>query len=400
MKYPIDMYCIKTVSENGMKKLISMKRILLLILCCLAVVNEVQAQKLVVESMAASPTDISASQYMRKDLNGNPCALVKVQLAAEGAKFEGNIIKPVDYKTGEYWVYMTEGSYMLSVKHPNFLPLRVNFRDYDISSVEGKATYEMILLIPQGVSVVENKDESFTFTVNGVSFNMIYVEGGTFHMGATSEQGSDAEKRDLREKPVHQVTLSPFYIGETEVTQELWKAVMGSNPSNHKSKNHPVENVNWNDCQGFISKLNAMTGKKFRLPTEAEWEYAARGGKSSKGYKYSGGNEIDKVAWSDNNSWGITHDVGLKSPNELRLYDMSGNVYEWCQDWCGDYSSNSQTNPLGPLVPSSGSFRVFRGGGCSNSAWYCRVSNRDWISPDNSFSNLGLRLALSFSPSK
>ena len=116
MKYPIDMYCIKTVSENGMKKLISMKRILLLILCCLAVVNEVQAQKLVVESMAASPTDISASQYMRKDLNGNPCALVKVQLAAEGAKFEGNIIKPVDYKTGEYWVYMTEGSYMLSVK--------------------------------------------------------------------------------------------------------------------------------------------------------------------------------------------------------------------------------------------------------------------------------------------
>ena len=235
-----------------------------------------------------------------------------------------------------------------------------------------------------------------TFTVDNVSFTMVYVEGGTFTMGATSEQGDDAYDS---EKPAHSVTLSSYYIGQTEVTQELWEAVMGSNPSNFKGAKRPVEQVSWNDCQEFIRKLNQKTGKNFRLPTEAEWEYAARGGSRSQHYKYSGGNTIGDVAWytvncydkgSSSSDYG-THDVASKRANELGLYDMSGNVYEWCSDWYGDYSSSSQTNPQGP---ASGSSRVYRGGSWFNSARYCRVSHRDRWSPDDRITFLGLRLAL------
>ena len=227
-----------------------------------------------------------------------------------------------------------------------------------------------------------------TITVNGVSFTMIAVEGGTFQMGATSEQGGDA---DSDEKPVHSVTLSDYYIGETEVTQELWQAVMGSNPSYSKGFQKPVEKVSWNDCQEFIKKLNRLTGKNFRLPTEAEWEYAARGGNNSQGYKYSGSNTIGNVAWYDDNSNSQTHNVKTKSPNELGIYDMSGNVYEWCQDWYGNYSSGSQTNPTGP---SSGSYRVDRGGGWGYNALHCRVSDRFSNLPGGRGSILGLRLCL------
>ena len=227
-----------------------------------------------------------------------------------------------------------------------------------------------------------------TFTVNGVSFTMIAVEGGTFQMGATSEQGSDAESD---EKPVHSVTLSDYYIGETEVTQELWTAVMGNNPSYYKGNNKPVEQVSWNDCQKFITKLNQLTGKNFRLPTEAEWEYAARGGKKSLGYKYSGSDIAGVVARYEGNSGSKTHDVKTKQANELGIYDMSGNVYEWCQDWYGSYSSSSQTNPTGP---SSGSYRVYRGGSWYGSAGRCRVSYRNYY-PIGSNNYLGLRLSLS-----
>ena len=228
-----------------------------------------------------------------------------------------------------------------------------------------------------------------TITVKGVSFTMIAVEGGTFKMGATSEQGSDAYDS---EKPVHNVTLSDYYIGETEVTQELWQAVMGTTPSRFKGNKKPVEQVSWNDCQEFIKKLNQLTGKNFRLPTEAEWEYAARGGNKSKGYKYSGSNSIGDVAWYTNNSSSQTHDVKTKQANELGIYDMSGNVYEWCQDWYGSYSRGSQTNPTGP---SSGSYRVLRGGSWSIGAVGCRVSNRYNGHPGfRDYDCDGLRLAL------
>ena len=567
--------------------------------------------------MTALPMDVSASQYERKDLNGKPCALVKVQLATMGARFEGNVVGSADYKTGEYWVYMTEGSYMLSVKHPSFVPLSVNFRDYGISGVQGKATYRLTLLMPQvgpmniddgmryltlivspadskvtvdgqmqdvdadgtvsvylsqgthqyraeargyapksgqvtlssesvtervtlesvlatvqvscptsgaqiyvnnqlkgttpwrgtlaagnyqmearlsgyrsqkvtetiaeranrqisipalqaivgnlnvnykpvqsevwmdgkrlgvtpdvfrnllvGQHQVEIRKEGYTtkketvtiadgqtamltgllerqqtaqsqsqaqttasssgsavetITVKGVSFNMVRVDGGTFTMGATSEQGSDAESD---EEPAHQVTLSTYSIGETEVTQELWKAVMGSNPSRFKGDNLPVDMVSWNDCQTFISKLNQLTGRRFRLPTEAEWEYAARGGNKSLGYKYSGSNNIDDVAWYTNttNQKG-TRDVKTKQANELGLYDMSGNVWEWCQDRYGSYSRRSQTNPTGP---ASGYHRVSRGGCWGSGAGCCRMAYRGHTTPD-ACSAQGLRLAL------
>ena len=216
--------------------------------------------------------------------------------------------------------------------------------------------------------------------------NMVYVEGGTFTMGATLEQGSDA---DDEEKPTHQVTLKGFYICKYEVTQAEWKAVMGENPSDFKGDNLPVERVSWFDCQEFIRKLNELTGKNFRLPTEAEWEYAARGGRRSYGAKYAGDNDIDNVAWYDANSNSTTHPVGTKRANELGLYDMSGNVYEWCQDSYGDYSSASQTNPTGP---GSGDGRVLRGGSWYGFAWDCRLSCRFGNIPDYRDDCIGLRL--------
>ena len=243
-------------------------------------------------------------------------------------------------------------------------------------------------------------------TVNGVTFTMKPVEGGTFQMGSNDSEA------DVGESPVHSVTVSSFYMGETEVTQALWKAVMGDNPSDFKGDDLPVENVSWNDCQEFISKLNQLTNKNFRLPTEAEWEYAARGGKKSNGCKYAGSNNIDDVAWywknsGDNYLSGSDDDIDLykirnnncrtrkvkgKKPNELGLYDMSGNVFEWCQDWYGDYSSGSQTNPTGL---SSGSYHVLRGSCWCYDARCCRVSYRNSDDPDSESGFFGFRLTIS-----
>ncbi|MDR3268534.1 MAG: SUMF1/EgtB/PvdO family nonheme iron enzyme [Tannerella sp.] len=216
---------------------------------------------------------------------------------------------------------------------------------------------------------------------------MVLVRGGAFTMGYTSEQGNDCWDY---EKPAHRVTVSDFYIGKYEVTQAQWQAVMGSNPSDFKGDNLPVEQVSWDDVQEFIRKLNAQTGKNYRLPTEAEWEYAARGGAQSRGYKYSGSNTVGNVAWYNGNSGAATHPVGQKSPNELGLHDMSGNVWEWCSDRYDFYSSNSQTNPAGP---SSGSYRVGRGGGWGNYAQFVRVPYRSGDTPDNRDFYLGFRLA-------
>ena len=240
----------------------------------------------------------------------------------------------------------------------------------------------------QRSNVTSSSASNAKLNLKNLTSNMVYVSGGTFTMGATSEQGSDADSDEI---PTHSVTLSGFYICKYEVTQALWKAVMGSNPSYWRGDNLPVENVSWDDCQTFIRKLNALTGKNFRLPTEAEWEFAARGGNNSRGYKYAGSNNIGDVAWYDGNSGDKTHVVGTKSPNELGLYDMSGNVYEWCQDWYGNYSSTSQTNPAGA---GSGSYRVQRGGGGGYGAWDCRLAFRNSDTPDSHDSNNGLRLVL------
>ena len=224
---------------------------------------------------------------------------------------------------------------------------------------------------------------SLSAELNKLINNMVYVSGGTFIMGG--DESSD-------QTPTHSVTLSSYYICKYEVTQALWRAVMGSNPSKFKGDNLPVEQVSWNDCQTFINRLNSYTGRNFRLPTEAEWEFAARGGNYSRHYKYSGSNYISDVAWYCDNSGNRTHPVGTKQANELGLYDMSGNVWEWCSDWYGSYSSYSQSNPTGA---TSGFGRVERGGNWCGLARYCCSSHRSYYAPGNSFDDLGLRLVLS-----
>ncbi len=244
-----------------------------------------------------------------------------------------------------------------------------------------------------GITFPPDEEE---FNVNGVTFTMMPVEGGTFMMGATAEQDSDGNER---ERPVHQVTLDTYFIGQTEVTQALWMAVMGENPSHFIGELNPVENVSWDDCQQFISALNELTGRSFRLPSEAEWEFAARGGNQSQGFKYAGGDLIDNVAWySGNDSWVLrgsgaygTHAVATRMCNELMLFDMSGNVHEWCQDWYGGYSSESQVNPAGAVL---GTERVYRGGSWYFDEWFCRVSFRNGVAPGYMSYGIGLRLAL------
>ena len=194
------------------------------------------------------------------------------------------------------------------------------------------------------------------------------------------------------EKPAHQVTLNSYYIGETEVTQELWKQVMGYNPSQHVGDSYPVECVSWNDCVEFCQRLSQKTGCHFRLPTEAEWEYAARGGNLSKGYKFSGSNLIEDVAWSLEISDSISHPVRQKQPNELGLYDMTGNAWEICSDLYARYTGENEYNPQGPSTSEKG--RVRRGGGWLNRANYSRVSYRYYTPHGQRNDFLGFRLAM------
>jgi len=227
-----------------------------------------------------------------------------------------------------------------------------------------------------------------THPVSGLNIEMVFVKGGTFTMGCTKEQGGDCE---IDEKPSHFVSLSDYFIGKYEVTQKQWKTVMGSNPSSFKNcDNCPVEQVSWNDIQEFIIKLNATTGKTYILPTEAQWEYAARGGAtaiSDTVYKYSGSNTVDEVAWYDNNSK-KTHRVGQKSPNKLGIYDMSGNVWEWCNDWKRSYQDSTN------IIDYTGSPRVLRGGSWHSRKGCCRVSHRYSSAPVASSRSIGFRLAI------
>ena len=598
------------------------KRIAFLIFCLLVCLGSL-AQELNVKSFSLAATDISAQTQLRKDLNDEPCALVKVQFVGDILDVEGNVIKPLVKKGNETWAYMTHGSQQMKVLTKDYLPIMVDFSNYGISQVEKNKTYVLVLTKPVGgaepvdaggnfyalsvqpknavvtidgvlqpsssdgeysamlpygthtykveaggyisksgsftvssgdmtpisvsllsamasvsitcptpavslyvdkkavgnspwsgslkegmhllearksgyrsqqktillaqqqkldvtfdelvaiqgnlsvnykpfgadvyvdgkklgqsprvfngllvgnhqvevrkdgyatdrksVSISEGQTASITGTLvsnavassssntlgyssgsssmasgsntitipvkDGISIDMVRVEAGTFTMGATAEMKIPWDD----EKPTHRVTLTnDYYIGKYEVTQALWKAVMGNNPSSFKGDNLPVEEVSWDDCQDFISKLNRITGKTFRLPTEAEWEYAARGGNKSRGYQYSGSSNLSDVAWYKDNSGSKTHAVGTKQPNELGIYDMCGNVWEWCQDWYGKYSSSSQVNPTGA---TSGSSRVNRGG-CLIDARDCRSSCRGNNTP-GSRGYLGLRLVLS-----
>lgn len=221
-----------------------------------------------------------------------------------------------------------------------------------------------------------------------VKMTFVWVAPGSFQMG--SNDG------DPDERPVHEVTLTKgYWIGKYEVTQKEWQAVMGVNPSWDKGDHLPVETISWDDCQAYVKKVNDYLARhgealRVRLPTEAEWEFASRGGTKGKGYKYSGSDNVDEVAWYYGISGNKTHEVGTKAANELGLHDMSGNVWEWCADWYGSYSSGSVTDPPGP---GSGVFRVNRGGGWLDPAWNCRSALRSRLRPDYRDNDLGVRLA-------
>ena len=397
-----------------------------LILCLISLSVSVFAQKLTVESFALAADDQTAATSPRLDINKTPCALIRVKLAKRGVTFEGNIIGEVVYKNGEYHVYLTSGTQMLNIKHSDYLPLMVNFRDYSIRSVKSKCTYELNIKLPAEVEAPKddgkrymiinvepatasievdgqrqnttngvlsmmvapgnhtyklqaegyapesgniqvgkykvqrnfslkklahidrsNTSDKETITINGVSFNMIRVDGGTFTMGTPEANSIIPIPIPDNEKPAHEVTLTTYQIAETPVTVGLWKAVMGSVPLRidtemqlrRISSEYPVTEVSWQQCRDFIRKLNQLTNKKFRLPTEAEWEFAARGGKKSKGYSFSGSDDFDTVGWND------IHEVKQKAPNELGIYDMSGNVGEWCFDYPKKYTAEPQTDP-------------------------------------------------------
>jgi formylglycine-generating enzyme required for sulfatase activity len=288
---------------------------------------------------------------------------IDVYCSTDDGRTYGNALKAVSGDVGEKII----GGYSKTII---WQPMQENITTLESDKVKFKVTAAIKSTMPD---------------------NMVFVKGGTFQMG--SNESDD-------EKPIHSVTVNDFYIGKYEVTQKEWRAIMGTNPSHFKDCDScPVEKVSWNDVQEYIKKLNAKTGRNYRLPTEAEWEYAARGGNQSKGYAYSGSNTIDNVAWYGENSYDLgsehknygTNPVGQKSPNELGIYDMSGNVYEWCTDWYGsDYYKNSSSN--NPKGANSGTYRVLRGGAWNYTPAICRIAFRFNYAPTIRSNYIGFRV--------
>ena len=364
----------------------------------LFIYNFINSQTFVVTKFELDNNDMDGSTNWVKDLNGNKCALIKIvfkDITIDNLVFEpdGNIfIKVIKNPPSQIWVYVPAETkrFLISTEKNG----SKNYFNFPSGTLYATNTYIMELELNYNNQTTIDNNEEFQIFPDLPKTEMVFVQGGTFTMGCTDEQGNDC---DEDEKPAHQVTLSDYYIGKYEVIQGLWKKIMGSNPSNFKNcgDDCPVENVSWDDCQEFISKLNQLTGKRFRLPTEAEWEYAARGGREVAGNiqlqtLYAGSNALGEVAWYNKNSDGKTHTVGTKKPNDLGLYDMSGNVWEWCNDWYGDYNSSAVKNPLGPSTKSD---RVVRGGSWDYSGNNCRVSNHEYLNNGyrNTY-NLGLRL--------
>ena len=373
-----------TFADYGVEKLVSNRTYVLVMTKPMASVGQ-QKQTLTIRYTPSSATVLVNNKMVR-----GSSGIVRITLPVGQHSY---IVAGDGYES-------EEGTVKLKASAPSDLQIRLS-KETIVANVNGMAhiapSASVSSLQSSAISSSNASTSSLSFggntisipVKNGITIDMVKVEAGTFMMGATSEMQNPYDD----EKTIHQVTLTnDYYMGKYEVTQALWQSVMGSNPSYFKGDNLPVEKVSWDDCQKFIRKLNRMTGRKFRLPTEAEWEYAARGGKKSRGYQYSGSSNISDVACYTDNSGDETHPVGTKQANELGIYDMSGNVWEWCQDWYDSYVSSSQTNPTGT---ASGAFRVNRGGSWINNARRCRSSSRSFGAPVHLYQSLGLRLVLS-----
>lgn len=370
-----------------------MKSFIVILLSCF-LFGSLHAQELKVSDFHADAADLSAVVHQVADLNGEPCALIKVGLAIADATFEGDIIKS-EYKGGEYWVYMIDGANWITIKAPNYTPLR-----HEFDAVKKNSTYIMTVVpgtdLPAILPVELKSGAIFNNKIGKpVNFNLLLVKAGMFKMGATEEQ----EGADEDEKPVHWVKITKdFYMGETEVTQDLWEFIMGNNPSTFKNGNNPVEMVSWDNCQEFIKKLNEQTKGRFRMPTEAEWEYVARGGNKTQRTQYSGSANVDEVGWYYANSQNTTHPVKSKKPNELGFYDMSGNVTEFCADYKNAYPSGEVSDPFGSKEDKN---RVRRGGGWdSESVGPLRTAFRRRVETHMREKALGLRLVMDIEQTK
>lgn len=365
-------------------------------LCCISG----SAQEYKVKSFELKPEDLTArmGEYSRIDNNATKCAILKVYVADKITGAEGNVCGDIVSKGMEKWIYMTNNSRRLKLNFENHYPLMIEFIDHNFPMLTSQMVYVVKLEEDGAVAVAQTPtptpapttntvnqpmtaNGNETYTVNGVSFEMVKVEGGTFMMGS-----EDYEET----QPVHAEKVATFFIGKTEVTRELWFAIMSNTPNGTRNKYHPVTYVSWDDCQEFIGRLNRLTGRNFRLPTEAEWEYAARGGNKSQKFEYSGSNNLDRVGWYndntpyDNDGHQTTQLVTQKLDNELGLYDMSGNVAEWCSDsFSADYS-----------MPRNFSKKVIRGGNFLSGDIPCCVYSRDCKPTDFSSHDIGLRLAL------
>jgi len=324
------------------------------------------------------------------DANGVACALVKIGLVAKDPVFSG--ATKSEYKDGEYWVYMPSGSENVLIKTSNFVPFTCNFGQ----PLQSLFTYRATVQPAQGqVGGGKTKTDvpsgdMITIDVPGTnqSFNMVIVKPGMFEMGATEEQQS----KEKDEKPVHWVKITkPYYIGETEVTQALWEAVMGSNPSTFIDPEKPVEGISWSDAQRFITRLNSMTELNFAMPTEAQWEYAARGGHKAMLKRYSGSDDPDQVGWHKANSGNRLHPVKELAPNELGAYDMSGNVWEFCMDYKQEYPKETVSDPLEGKMSEN---RVRRGGCWNSGTEELRNAYRRRTLENAPMPDTGLRLIL------